>query len=82
MRVEQWTGFHERRTRWEDRYERTSSSALPSSWDQRLYEGSKNVVVPAEKVLKVTVETDQPEYRPSEKVTYSIAAPGTSRTSR
>ena len=36
--------------------------------NEQLVEGSKNISVPAvEKVLKVTVETDKPEYRPGRK---------------
>ncbi len=43
--------------------------------NEQLVEGSKNISVPAaEKVLKVTVETDKPEYRPGEKVTYTLTA--------
>jgi hypothetical protein len=43
--------------------------------NEQLLEGSKQISVPAvEKVLKVTVETDKPEYRPDEKVTYTISA--------
>jgi hypothetical protein len=43
--------------------------------NEQLIEGSKNISVPAvEKVLKVTVETDKPEYRPGEKVTYTLTA--------
>ena len=43
--------------------------------NEQLVEGSKNISVPAaEKVLKVTVETDKPEYRPGEKVTYTMTA--------
>ncbi|MGO8787236.1 MAG: alpha-2-macroglobulin family protein [Terriglobia bacterium] len=43
--------------------------------NEQLLEGSKNISVPAvEKVLKVTVETDKPQYRPGEKVTYTVSA--------
>ena len=43
--------------------------------NEQLFEGSKNISVPAvEKVLKVTVETDKPEYRPGEQVTYTVTA--------
>ena len=43
--------------------------------NERLIEGSKNISVPAaEKALKVTVETDKPEYRPGEKVAYTVTA--------
>jgi hypothetical protein len=42
---------------------------------EQLYESSKNISVPAvEKVLKVTVETDKPQYRPGEPVTYTLTA--------
>lgn len=41
--------------------------------NEGLFEASKNVAVPAaEKVLSVTVETDKPQYKPNEKVTYTI----------
>ncbi len=43
--------------------------------NEQLVEGSKNIPVPAtEKVLKVTVETDKPEYRPGAPVTYTLTA--------
>ena len=43
--------------------------------NDQLIEGSKNISVPAaEKVLNVTVETDKPEYRPGEKVNYTLTA--------
>ena len=43
--------------------------------NERLVDGSKNISVPAaEKVLKVTVESDKPEYRPGEKVAYTVTA--------
>ena len=43
--------------------------------NEQLVEGSKNISVPAaEKVLKVTVETDKPEYRPGEQVAYTMTA--------
>jgi uncharacterized protein YfaS (alpha-2-macroglobulin family) len=43
--------------------------------NEQLIEASKNISVPAvEKVLKVTVETDKPEYRPGEKVAYTVTA--------
>jgi len=43
--------------------------------NEQLFESSKNISVPAvEKVLKVTVETDKPEYRPGEQVTYTVTA--------
>jgi uncharacterized protein YfaS (alpha-2-macroglobulin family) len=43
--------------------------------NEQLMEGSKNIPVPAvEKVLKVTVDTDKPEYKPGEKVTYTLTA--------
>ncbi|MFZ0960471.1 MAG: MG2 domain-containing protein [Terriglobia bacterium] len=43
--------------------------------NEQLLESSKNIAVPAvEKVLKVTVETDKPQYRPGEQVTYTLTA--------
>jgi hypothetical protein len=43
--------------------------------NEQLFESSKNISVPAaEKVLKVTVETDKPQYRPGEQVTYTLTA--------
>ncbi len=42
---------------------------------EQLFESSKNLSVPAvEKVLKVTVETDKPQYRPGDQVTYTLTA--------
>jgi uncharacterized protein YfaS (alpha-2-macroglobulin family) len=43
--------------------------------NEQLFEGTKNISVPAsEKVLKVTIETDKPQYRPNDKVTYTLTA--------
>ncbi|MBZ5546170.1 MAG: alpha-2-macroglobulin, partial [Acidobacteriia bacterium] len=43
--------------------------------DEQLFESSRNISVPAtEKILKVTIETDKPQYRPNDKVTYTIDA--------
>ncbi len=43
--------------------------------NEQLIERSKDISVPAtEKVLKVTVETDKPEYRPGEQVSYTLTA--------
>ncbi len=43
--------------------------------DERLFEGTKTISVPAtEKVLKVTVETDKPQYKPGERVSYTLRA--------
>lgn len=40
---------------------------------EQLYEANKNVLVPAaDKILNVTVETDKPQYKPGEKVAYTI----------
>ncbi len=45
--------------------------------NEQLIEGSKDIAVPAAgKVLKVIVETDKPQYRPGERVTYSLTALG------
>jgi hypothetical protein len=41
--------------------------------DEQLYEATKEVQVPAtDKILNVTVETDKPQYRPDDKVSYTI----------
>ncbi len=43
--------------------------------NEQFFEATKDISVPAtERVLKVTVETDKPQYRPDEKVTYTITA--------
>lgn len=40
---------------------------------EQLFEATKNVPVPAsDKILNVTVTTDKPQYKPDEKVTYTI----------
>jgi uncharacterized protein YfaS (alpha-2-macroglobulin family) len=59
----------------EERYEPNFYFAATYVKDEQLHEGSKSISVPAtEKILKVTVETDKPQYRPNEKVTYTITA--------
>ncbi len=43
--------------------------------NEQLFEGTKTLSVPAtEKVLKVTVETDKPQYKPGERVSYTLKA--------
>ena len=59
----------------EERYEPNFFFSVTYIKNEQLFERSKNISVPAtEKVLKVTVETDKPQYRPGEKVTYTISA--------
>ncbi|MGD1156745.1 MAG: MG2 domain-containing protein [Terriglobia bacterium] len=59
----------------EERYEPNFFVNVAFLKSEQLFESSKNISVPAaEKVLKVTVETDKPQYRPGERVTYTIAA--------
>jgi alpha-2-macroglobulin len=59
----------------EQRFESNFFLAATFVKNEQLMEGSKNISVPAtEKVLKVTVATDKPEYRPGEKVTYTLTA--------
>jgi len=59
----------------EERYEPNFFIGVTFVQKEQLYEVTKNVAVPAaEKVLKVTVETDKPQYRPDEKVTYTVTA--------
>ncbi len=49
----------------EERFEPNFFLNIAFVKNEQLIEGSKNISVPAaEKVLKVTVETDKPEYRP------------------
>jgi len=58
----------------EERYEPNFFVGVAFVKDEQLYEASKNVLVPAvEKVLRVTVETDKAQYRPNQKVTYTIS---------
>ncbi len=57
----------------EERYEPNFFVGVAFVKDEQLYEANKNVLVPAtEKVLKVTIETDKPQYKPTEKVTYTL----------
>jgi hypothetical protein len=59
----------------EERFEPNFFLNIAFVKNELLTEGSKNISVPAvEKVLKVIVETDKPEYRPGEKVAYTITA--------
>ncbi|MGA3324007.1 MAG: MG2 domain-containing protein [Terriglobia bacterium] len=59
----------------EERFEPNFFLNIAFVKNEQLLEGSKNISVPAaEKVLKVTVETDKPEYRPGEQVTYTVTA--------
>ncbi|MGA2629186.1 MAG: MG2 domain-containing protein [Terriglobia bacterium] len=59
----------------EERYEPNFFLGVTFLKNEQLFEGSKNVSVPAsEKVLKMTVETDKPQYRPNDKVTYTVTA--------
>ncbi len=59
----------------EERFEPNFFLNIAFVKNEQLIEGSKDISVPAvEKVLKVTVETDKPEYRPDEKVVYTITA--------
>ena len=59
----------------EERFEPNFFVGVTFIKNEQLVEGSKNIAVPAaEKVLKVTVETDKPEYHPDEKVAYTITA--------
>jgi len=58
----------------EERFEPNFFVGVTFLKSEQLFEGSKNISVPAaEKVLKVTVETDKPQYRPNEKVTYAVS---------
>ncbi len=57
----------------EERYEPNFFVGVAYVKDEQLSEVTKDVAVPAaEKVLKVTVETDKDKYRPNDKVTYTI----------
>ena len=57
----------------EERYEPNFFVSVAFVKGEQLYEASKNVSVPAtDKVLNVTVETDKPQYKPNEQVSYTI----------
>jgi hypothetical protein len=57
----------------EERYEPNFFLGATFIKDEQLFEATKSISVPArEKVLKVTVETDQAQYKPNDKVTYSL----------
>jgi hypothetical protein len=57
----------------EERFEPNFFVGITFLKDEQLFEGTKNIAVPAaEKVLKVTVETDKAQYRPNDKVTYAV----------
>jgi hypothetical protein len=59
----------------EERYEPNFFVNVAFLKSEQLFESSKDISVPAvEKVLKVTVETDKPQYRPGEQATYTITA--------
>lgn len=59
----------------EERFEPNFFFAATYVKDEQLHVRSKNISVPAtEKVLKVTIETDKAQYRPNERVTYTITA--------
>lgn len=59
----------------EERYEPNFFVNVAFLKSEQLFESSKNISVPAvEKVLKVTVETDKPQYRPGERVSYTVTA--------
>ncbi len=58
-----------------ERYEPNFFFSVTYVKNEQLFESSKNISVPAtEKILKVTVETDKPQYLPGERVTYTILA--------
>jgi hypothetical protein len=57
----------------EERYEPNFFIGVTFIKGEQLFESTKKVSVPAsEKVLKVTIETDKAQYRPNEKVTYTV----------
>ena len=57
----------------EERYEPNFFVGVTFVKNEQLFESTKNISVPAaEKVLKVTVETDKAQYRPNDKVTYTL----------
>jgi uncharacterized protein YfaS (alpha-2-macroglobulin family) len=58
----------------EERYEPNFFVGVTFLKDEQLFQATKSLAVPAkEKVLKITVETDKPQYRPNEKVTYTVS---------
>jgi uncharacterized protein YfaS (alpha-2-macroglobulin family) len=58
----------------EARYEPNFFVGVAFVKGEQLYEASKDVPVPAtDKILNVTVETDKPQYKPDEKVSYTIS---------
>ena len=58
----------------EARYEPNFFVSVAFVRNEQLYEASKSVPVPAtDKILNVTVETDKPQYKPDEKVTYTVS---------
>jgi len=59
----------------EERYEPNFFVGVAFVKSEQLFEATKNVLVPAaDKILNVTVETDKPQYKPGEKVSYTISA--------
>jgi len=57
----------------EPRYQPNFYVAVAFVKEEQLYEASKQVPVPAtDKLLNITVETDQQQYRPNDKVSYTI----------
>ena len=57
----------------ESRYQPNFFVAVAFVKDEQLYEANKEVLVPTtDKILNVTVETDKPQYRPKDKVNYTI----------
>ncbi|HKS97566.1 MAG TPA: alpha-2-macroglobulin family protein, partial [Terriglobia bacterium] len=58
----------------EEHYEPNFFIGVAFVKDEQLFEANKNVPVPAaDKILNVTVQTDKPQYKPGEKVTYMIS---------
>ena len=58
----------------EPRYQPNFYVSVAYVKDEQLYEANKSVPVPAtDKILNVTVETDKPQYRPNDKVSYTIS---------
>jgi hypothetical protein len=58
----------------EPRYQPNFFVAVAFVKDEQLFEANKNVPVPAtDRILHVTVETDKPQYRPNDKVNYTIS---------